>query len=59
MFEVKIINKKFEIECLVSSEAKNGSYYLVQCKDDEWTCSCPGFTFRENHCKHINEVKRI
>ena len=58
MFEVKIIKRKIEVECLVSSEAKNGSFYLVESKDDEWTCTCPDFSFRENNCKHINEAKR-
>ena len=33
-----------------------GKEYTVTVKDENWTCTCPGFGFRRQ-CKHINAKK--
>lgn len=33
-----------------------GNTYLVIRKDNKYSCSCPGFTFRKS-CRHLSEAK--
>lgn len=64
--EVKIIKKQriVQIEAMVESESAKGTWYLVEFKDEEWTCSCPLYKYTKKdlmqgkkQCKHIAEVQ--
>lgn len=37
-------------------DGSKGNVYTITVKDEYWTCSCLGFSFRRQ-CKHINERK--
>lgn len=37
-------------------QGSKGNTYLVIRKENKYTCSCPGFTFRKN-CRHLAEVR--
>jgi len=37
-------------------QGSKGNTYLVIRKENKYTCSCPGFTFRKN-CRHMAEVR--
>jgi hypothetical protein len=38
----------------VKGSGKN--WYTVSVKDERWSCSCPGFGFRQK-CKHVDAKK--
>jgi hypothetical protein len=44
--------------------SSKGNLYKITEVDrakDEWTCSCPAFTYAKvpgTHCKHIKEIKQ-
>jgi hypothetical protein len=56
--EYQVLNKTLYLTALVTSESKDGAYYKVLATDDNWECSCPDYTKRGNHCKHIKLVKK-
>lgn len=37
--------------------SKPGLTYIVEYKNNSWSCSCPGFGFRSK-CKHIDNIKQ-
>lgn len=39
------------------ASSKAGINYTVECKNESWSCSCPGFGYRSK-CKHINNIKQ-
>jgi hypothetical protein len=43
-------------EKIYSVDGSRGSKYVVINSNNAWSCTCPGFQFRQS-CKHINELK--
>ena len=39
-----------------SVQGSNGNAYTVRLRDDQWTCTCPGFGWRRK-CKHVEAQK--
>lgn len=37
--------------------SKGGACYVVEFKNNSWSCSCPGFGFRSK-CKHVDNIKQ-
>jgi len=40
-----------------SVEGSKGNKYTVTARDDQWSCTCPGFGWRRR-CKHIETTKK-
>jgi uncharacterized Zn finger protein len=38
-------------------EGSKGNKYIVTCRDDVWSCSCPHHRYRGARCKHIIRVQ--
>jgi hypothetical protein len=41
----------------IEKSEKTGEEYIVSVTNGVWNCTCKGFMFRKNNCKHINKVK--
>jgi hypothetical protein len=41
-----------------SSKDPDKKYIVKYSEDGTWSCTCPQFTFRKVHCKHIEECKK-
>ena len=54
--EAEQVEKPSELEYEQVVKGSKGNYYTVKCEDQKWSCTCPGFTFRQN-CKHVKEAK--
>lgn len=56
---VKIIKDTTEREVIafVESESNEGTFYDVELKDGEWSCTCPQNKFKKIRCKHIKAVE--
>ncbi len=52
-----IIKEQFSAQYFVKSESNPGAYYLVELKNNQWTCSCPFFEHRQTECKHIRNCQ--
>jgi len=37
--------------------SKGKGLYIVECKHNQWSCTCPSYGFRRGKCKHIDQVK--
>lgn len=56
--QMELIEKIIKIRVIVESESMEGAFYLVECEDNKWTCTCPDATKRNRDCKHIQQAKQ-
>jgi hypothetical protein len=54
---INILDREITLKALVSSGSTEGAFFLIEFKEDNWTCSCPDFKYRNHECKHIRECK--
>lgn len=41
---------------VITVQGSNGKEYYIEKVGSKYTCTCPGFTFR-NTCKHVKDIK--
>lgn len=53
----KVIIPESEIKRWEVPGSKAGVIYTIMRGSDDFTCSCPAFSFRRGDCKHIKGIK--